>query len=182
MGWNYLPIPKLQRCNRWSLGMDKWFNPTLFWACDYLSMLGLKLNHVSKSGHWHAEFIAWNIQKYTTIFLDAELAQQVLNPFLSVWFPSRPWVVFVQSIEERRCIWSSTNSHVPTTSEWSTSLLPTEVPRILEVWWYVLCVSPAALYSHQPCDMFHMNYCIMKGFCQGIKLLFWPVCDWCSWE
>ena len=50
MGWNYLSIPKLQRCNRWSLGMDKWFHPTLYWACDYLSMLGLKLNHVSKSG------------------------------------------------------------------------------------------------------------------------------------
>ena len=40
MGWNYLSIPKLQRCNRWSLGMDKWFHPTLYWACDYLSMLG----------------------------------------------------------------------------------------------------------------------------------------------
>ena len=51
MGWNYLSIPKLQRCNRWSLGMDKWFHPTLYWACDYLSMLGLKLNHVSKRGH-----------------------------------------------------------------------------------------------------------------------------------
>ena len=26
------------------------FYPTLYWACDYLSMLGLKLIHVSKSG------------------------------------------------------------------------------------------------------------------------------------
>ena len=26
--------------------MDKWFHPTLFRACDYLSMLGLKLNLV----------------------------------------------------------------------------------------------------------------------------------------
>ena len=25
---------------------------TLYWACDYLSMLGLKLNHVSKRGPW----------------------------------------------------------------------------------------------------------------------------------
>ena len=50
MGWNYLSIPKLQRCNRWSLGMDKWFHPKLCWTCDYLSMLGLKLNHVSKRG------------------------------------------------------------------------------------------------------------------------------------
>ena len=51
MGWNYLSIPKLQRLYRLSLGMDKYFHPTLYWACDYLSMLGLKLNHVSKRGH-----------------------------------------------------------------------------------------------------------------------------------
>ena len=34
--------------NRWSLGMDKEFPPTLNWAYDYLFMLGLKWNHVSK--------------------------------------------------------------------------------------------------------------------------------------
>ena len=48
MGWNYLSIPKLQRCNRWSLGMDKLVHPTFYNECNYLSMLGLKLNHVSK--------------------------------------------------------------------------------------------------------------------------------------
>ena len=32
--------------------MDKSFHPTLFWACNYLSMLRIKLNHISKSGHW----------------------------------------------------------------------------------------------------------------------------------
>ena len=52
MGWNYSSISKLQRCNRWSFGMDKWFRPTFYWACDYLSMLGLKLNHVNKRGPW----------------------------------------------------------------------------------------------------------------------------------
>ena len=31
----------------WSLGMDKWFHPTLFYS-NYLCMLGLKINHVSK--------------------------------------------------------------------------------------------------------------------------------------
>ena len=51
MGWNYLSIPKLQRSNHWSLGMGKQFHPTLYCACDYLSMLGLKLNHISKRGH-----------------------------------------------------------------------------------------------------------------------------------
>ena len=45
---NYLSIPKRQRCDRWSLWMDKYFHCTLFWACDYLSKLGFKLIHVSK--------------------------------------------------------------------------------------------------------------------------------------
>ena len=44
-------IPKLQRCNRWSLGVDKLFHPTLFGACDHLFMLGCMLIHVSKIGH-----------------------------------------------------------------------------------------------------------------------------------
>ena len=51
MGWNYLSIPKLQRLHRWSLGMDKQFHPIHYNVCNYLSMLGLKLNHVSKRGH-----------------------------------------------------------------------------------------------------------------------------------
>ena len=50
MGWKCIYIPKLQRCNR--LGMDKWFNPTLYWACDYLSMLEIELIQVSKRRHW----------------------------------------------------------------------------------------------------------------------------------
>ena len=54
MGWNYLSIPKLQWCNRWSLGINKYFISHFAGACDYLSMLGLKLNHVSKRGpRWH---------------------------------------------------------------------------------------------------------------------------------
>ena len=52
MGMNYLSLPKLQRLHRWSLGLDKWFHPTLYKPCDYLSMLGLKLIHVSKMGPW----------------------------------------------------------------------------------------------------------------------------------
>ena len=44
VGWSCLSIPKLQRCHRWRLGMDKQFHPTLYWACDYLSMLRLELN------------------------------------------------------------------------------------------------------------------------------------------
>ena len=62
MGWNYLSIPKLQRLHRWSLGMDKYFHPTHYNGCNYLSMLGLKLNHVSKRGHRWARL--WHFRKY----------------------------------------------------------------------------------------------------------------------
>ena len=36
--------------HRWSLGMDKLFHPTLYNGRNYMSMLGLKLIHVSKKG------------------------------------------------------------------------------------------------------------------------------------
>ena len=32
--------------------MDRQFHPTLYRACNYLSILGLKLIHVLKRGHW----------------------------------------------------------------------------------------------------------------------------------
>ena len=44
VGWNYL-------LDSWSLGMDKWFHITLYNGCYNLSMLWLKLMHVSKMGH-----------------------------------------------------------------------------------------------------------------------------------
>ena len=31
--------------------MDKQFHPTLYWACDYLSMQGLKLIYITIRGH-----------------------------------------------------------------------------------------------------------------------------------
>ena len=45
--WNYLSIPKLEGLKRWNFGMVKWFHPTHYLACDYLSMLVLKLIHVN---------------------------------------------------------------------------------------------------------------------------------------
>ena len=46
MGWNYLSIPKLQQA------VYEWISNfiPLYWACNYLSTLGLKLNHISKRG------------------------------------------------------------------------------------------------------------------------------------
>ena len=33
--------------HHWSLGLDDLFHPTLYIGCNYISMLGLKLSHVS---------------------------------------------------------------------------------------------------------------------------------------
>ena len=57
VGWDYLSIPKLQWCKIWSLVMYKSFHPTFYWACNYVSMLGLKLLHVGKSGPWNVQYV-----------------------------------------------------------------------------------------------------------------------------
>ena len=50
--WDEITYPFLN----FNVTMDKKFHPTLYRACDYLSMLGLKLNHVSKRGPWWEYF------------------------------------------------------------------------------------------------------------------------------
>ena len=49
MGINYVSIPKFQRCSRWSLGMDKYFHPTLYWSWLIIHA-GIQLIHVSEKG------------------------------------------------------------------------------------------------------------------------------------
>ena len=46
---NTYPFLNFKGLHSWSLGMDKQFRPILYNGCYYLSMLGLKLIHVSKS-------------------------------------------------------------------------------------------------------------------------------------
>ena len=43
-----LAIPKIHHLHRWSLEMDTEFHPKLYQGCNYLYMLGLKLNKVCK--------------------------------------------------------------------------------------------------------------------------------------
>ena len=71
VGWSYLSIPKFQRCNhwslgmdkrRWSLGMEKYHHPTLYNERNYLFMPGLKLIHVSKRDPWY--WIALTLSTY----------------------------------------------------------------------------------------------------------------------
>ena len=68
LGWNNIAIPKLERCNRWILEMDKWSCFILYCACDYLPTLELKLIPVRKRvpshykgrrmSHW-VKFWSW---------------------------------------------------------------------------------------------------------------------------
>ena len=54
---NYLYIPELQHSGRWIWGKDNKFLHTLQCACDYLSILGLKLIHVSKRDPLRTEYM-----------------------------------------------------------------------------------------------------------------------------
>ena len=74
MRWNYLPLPKLQRCNRWSLGVDKSFHSTLYWTCDYLSMPGLKFIHINERGPSYPEWPALISSQYVV-----KLTNQIHN-------------------------------------------------------------------------------------------------------
>ena len=54
------PFPNCNGATVEVLEWDRWFHPTLYNGCNYLSMLGLKLNHVSKRGPrcpstWHCK-------------------------------------------------------------------------------------------------------------------------------
>ena len=51
-GWNYLSIQKLPTIATLKFAMDKLFHPTLYNACDYLSMPGIKSIYISKMGPW----------------------------------------------------------------------------------------------------------------------------------
>ena len=50
MRWNYLSVPKLQRCICWSLGTDNWFHPTLYRGMWLLIYAGIELVHKCKRG------------------------------------------------------------------------------------------------------------------------------------
>ena len=60
--WDKITYPFLNfnDCTRWGLGMDKQFHPAIYNRCNYLSMCGLKLYHVSERGPRTQLFIITN--------------------------------------------------------------------------------------------------------------------------
>ena len=63
MEWNYLSIPKRQRCYRWSFGMDKSSHRTVYYICDYLSMLMISaaITHISTRLPQSHSLLAWRL-------------------------------------------------------------------------------------------------------------------------
>ena len=88
---------QLQRSNRWSLGMDKWFHPTLYRACDHLSMI--KLIHISTCKR--NALISWQSGKICNFFKTASRSAIFCNPFLPevfnrhVWFLETLWLMIL---------------------------------------------------------------------------------------
>ena len=68
--------------------MDKSFHPTLYLACNYLSMLGLKLNHVSKRGHRCPIEVIVRRYRYCSITINSSphiCASELCKHWISLW-------------------------------------------------------------------------------------------------
>ena len=87
--WNYLSIPKFQRLHRWSLGMDNKFHPTLYWPCDYLSMLGWKLIHVSKRASGNSFMLITRWLRHDLHALDCIITHNSNNATHQIMFRTR---------------------------------------------------------------------------------------------
>ena len=120
MGWNYLSVPKLQWWHRWSLGMDKLFHLTFYNGCYYLSMLGLKLIHVSRVGGCERVFtpVRWRQVRLSCI--------KWRSTFFSIFFRASIVRSAVRHqggrLLRQLCCWVGVSAqrthHVKTTSLW----------------------------------------------------------------
>ena len=63
-------------------------------------------------------------------------------------------------------LWHTPTGNAPTTSEWSTILLPTKLQLILEIWWYIV------IFPKKKCNTYRVK--ILPVFCLGNKS---PVCS-----
>ena len=106
MWWNYVSIPKFQRCSCLNFGMDKWFHPTLYWLViiyPYLySILTTLINGVSHrqiafgmkiNKKWYFEGLQWyRIQQIMSIYT-ASINDWTVNYASSKHMELDPWLV-----------------------------------------------------------------------------------------
>ena len=101
-------INDIQRLHRWSLGMD----PTLYNGCNYLSMLWLKLNDVSKRCPRYSNCPYWQVgfgvdfAKIVSCKLDQRLLRWAISQNIISWMGSKAilckllcsWVLCLQNL------------------------------------------------------------------------------------
>ena len=104
--WNYLSIPKLQRLHRWSLEIDKFFLPTLNRGCNYLSLLGFKLNNVRKQGPG-----GWELTSFLSPFEHHLIDNQHLYKHINTLRPRQNGRHFADDIF--KCIFMNQNVWIP---------------------------------------------------------------------
>ena len=97
--WMLYLINLTHRLQQQKFGMDKQFLPTLYNGRNYLSILGLKLDHVSKSG-WHG--FKGCISKSTQtprrhLFCEDVRNPDFINAMFFVWlsFTINDWCLYV---------------------------------------------------------------------------------------
>ena len=67
--------------------MDTYFHPTPYNGCDYLSVLGLKLNHVSKRGPWYQP--QWFENRHGALG-NYEADSQCTTPYCAIYIELQP--------------------------------------------------------------------------------------------
>ena len=82
------------------MAMDKLFYPTFYNGCNYLSMLGLKLNHVSKRGPQLNQKVTYVSVNWITIGCvnSLLLIGCQANPWPKSWLIKWTWKIFFTQI------------------------------------------------------------------------------------
>ena len=96
--------------------MDEWFHPTVYNGCNYLSMLGLKLNHVSKRGSRYN-----NITCTKSIFWVVRLTckgEQVGYHYVRQWYGQLRSIEFIICNVTTIIILDEINSHTEARTKW----------------------------------------------------------------
>ena len=114
MLWNYLSIPKLQRCNHWSFeATDPWLAPLYGWwnASSWFQLMICRLFVAKPSPkpmliHYelgHKKKNQWNSYQHTTFFIYEKGFEQTVDRMVATLSRPQPY----------KCLWEYTTRFPP---------------------------------------------------------------------
>ena len=112
------PFPNFNGCAV-EVGNDKWFHPTLFDGCNWLTMLRLKIIHFSERGPWCKLQPAWhNKRKYWGLYFNLPI-NNAHHPVIHLYITciiSWCWSNYMECLRMRKRInrmssYGSTTAH-----------------------------------------------------------------------